>query len=417
MYKTIRGTKDILPEEALLWQEAESRARRIFAVYGYKEIRTPLLEEAELFNRSLGETTEIVQKQMFLIKRDSDTIALRPEGTASVVRAWLENHLDKQEHFSKLYYLGPMFRAERPQKGRLRQFHHIGCEAIGSLSAELDVEVISLLSRILGEIGVKDFELRINSLGCAEDKKRLSAALKKSLKERLKDLCEDCVERYQRNVLRILDCKKTECKEAVGKLDILDSYLCEECGSHFKSVLEGLSSSGIPYKMSNQLVRGLDYYTRTVFEATSDKLGSQDALAAGGRYDMLIKELGGDTEGAVGFALGVERAMLSMDGGFKIPNHQLQAYIIPLSRNARRACLNTLQALRNNNIISDMDYENRSLKANMRKANDIGARFALLVGDDEISNKSVAIKDMRSGTQESVAVDNLQRILKDKLGS
>ena len=288
MFKRVPGTKDILPDEVAVWQRLEEISRNIFSVYNYTEMRPPLIEEASLFNRSLGESAEIVQKQMFLIKNKEDLYALRPEGTASIVRAYIENNLDKTSGFVKLYYTGPMFRLERPQKGRLRQFHHIGCEAIGSMEANLDIEIISLANSLLKGYSIEGYKIKINSLGCSKDKKQLTAALHNALKDKLNKLCDDCKERFKTNVLRILDCKNEACVEAVKKLDIQNTYLCPECKDHFHKVKAGLDLLKINYEVTPHLVRGLDYYTRTVFEISHAGLGTQDAVGAGGRYDNLV---------------------------------------------------------------------------------------------------------------------------------
>ena len=311
MIKRVRGTQDILPQDSCSWQEVEEVARRIFSLYGYQEIRTPILEEASLFNRSLGETTEIIQKQMFQIRRDKDQLVLRPEGTASVVRAYLENHLDKKKAIAKFYYLGPMFRAERPQKGRLRQFHHLGIEAIGGLSPQLDVEVISLSDRLVKELGISNYQICLNSLGCSNDKIKLAQDLHQKLRANLSKLCADCQNRFKRNIFRILDCKNPGCQRVVSNLNLKQDYLCPACRSHFETVIQGLESINLNYQISPFLVRGLDYYTRTVFEIRHDQLGAQDAIGAGGRYDNLVGQLGGRASGAIGFAFGVERILLA----------------------------------------------------------------------------------------------------------
>ena len=265
MFKKVPGTKDILPEEVLYWRRIEELSRKVFSCYNYQEIRPPLIEEAGLFNRSLGTSSEIIQKQMFLIKSKEDLFALRPEGTASIVRSYIENNLDKTAKFVKFYYIGPMFRFERPQKGRLRQFNHIGCEAIGSLDPALDVEVISLADKLLNAYSITGYKIKIKNLGCDKDKKGLSAYLTNGLKDKLPKLCDDCKVRFKNNVLRILDCKNEACKEAVKGLDIKDAHICNECKAHFSKVKEGLDLLGVNYEIIPLLVRGLDYYTGTVF--------------------------------------------------------------------------------------------------------------------------------------------------------
>ena len=407
MFKRVPGTKDILPGEVLAWQELEEKAKQIFSLYNYKEIRPPLIEEASLFNRSLGESAEIVQKQMFLISNKDDLYCLRPEATASVVRAYIENNLHKQTGFVKFYYKGAMFRLERPQKGRLRQFHHLGCEAIGSGDPHLDTEVISLADNLLKAFGLKDYRIKINSLGCLKDKKELSIKLKNSLEAKLEKLCADCKIRFRNNPLRILDCKIESCQEIVRGLQIHDDYLCPECKAHFSKVRAGLEALNINYEISPLLVRGLDYYTRTVFEIAHKDLGAQDALGAGGRYDNLVKELGGPDLGAIGFALGVERVLLvAKSVGEEVLQNRL-VYIITLGEPAKSQGLKLLDKLRRAGITSDTDYENKSLKSALRLANDSGAPLVLIVGENELSKDVVTLKDMRLKEQKEVRYDDL----------
>jgi histidyl-tRNA synthetase len=411
MYNRIPGTKDILPQEVLEWQKLEEVARNVFYSYNYKEIRPPLIEDVSLFNRSLGQSSEIIQKQMFLINHGQDTYALRPEGTASIVRSYIENDLDKTAGFSKFYYMGPMFRLERPQKGRLRQFHHIGCEAIGAYDGYLDVEVISLADNLLKCFSIKDFNIKINSLGCVKDKLGLSETLNKSLKHKLNELCEDCNVRFKANILRVLDCKNEACQKVVRDLNIAETYLCGECKEHFEKVKHGLDALNIRYEVTPYLVRGLDYYTRTVFEISHKDLGAQDALGAGGRYDNLVKELGGPDLGAIGFAFGVERLLLvrKQELGDRAKN---LVYLITLGEEAKRLGVKILDELRKNSVYCDTDYEAKSLKGSMRAANDLGARFALIIGDDEIKNNTYTLKDMVLSTQKQVKPDELIKEVK-----
>ncbi len=414
MLNRIPGTRDLLPEEVLSWQELEEKSRRTFSIYSYKEIRTPLIESASLFNRSLGESAEIVQKQMFLIKNKEDLYALRPEGTASIVRAYIENNLDKTQRFRKFYYIGPMFRLERPQKGRLRQFHHIGCEAIGSLEPHLDVEVIALADNLLKEFSIKDYEIKINTLGSLNDKKNLTAILHKRLKAAFPGLCKECKARFKKNILRVLDCKNEECRRLVRDLEIDDAHLCPESRAHFDKVRQGLDALKINYKVLAQLVRGLDYYTHTVFEITHKDLGAQDALGAGGRYDNLVKELGGPDLGAIGFAFGTERLLIArgLQGVFGVKN---AVHIIVLGEQAKSYGLKLLDELRRNGIACDTDYENKSLKAAMRQANDLQARFVLIIGEDELKKNVITLKDMHLSSQEEVSGQDLIRTLKEKI--
>ena len=415
MFKRIPGTKDILPQESSSWQAVEVIARKIFSLYNYQEIRTPIIEDVSLFNRTLGATTEIVQKQMFLIHNQEDNYALRPEGTASIVRSYLENNLDKTCGFTKLYYIGPMFRLERPQKGRLRQFHHIGAEAIGSSSASLDIEVISLAKQLLQGFGITGYQIKINSLGCPKDKQSLSATLKKNLPEKLTQLCADCQRRAKNNVLRILDCKNKDCQKIVKTLNLQHTHLCPDCLRHFEEVKCGLTNLGIPFQITPQLVRGLDYYNRTVFEITHSDLGSQDALGAGGRYNNLVQELGGPELGAIGFAFGVERLLLVSFALKQHPPKKL-VYLITLGEAAKSAGIKILNQLRNAEISVDMDYLNKSLKGAMRAANDAGATFVLILGDNELEKNTLVLKDMSSGEQKQVKMQDFITEIKKTIG-
>ncbi|MCX5705229.1 MAG: histidine--tRNA ligase [Candidatus Omnitrophica bacterium] len=410
MYKRVAGTKDILPQEIALWQRIEDTARRIFSLYNYKECRPPLIEELSLFNRSLGEGTEIVQKQMFVIHNKDESYALRPEGTASIVRCYIENNLDKISGFQKLFYIGPMFRLERPQKGRLRQFHHIGCEVIGSREASLDVEILALADKLLKDFGIEGYEIKLNSLGCLEDKFKLSDFLRKELKSKISGLCADCQRRFDGNILRILDCKVDACREAVKNISLHDQHLCADCKTHFSRVRVGLDTLKIKYALTPLLVRGLDYYTGTVFEITHPDLGSQDSIGAGGRYNNLVKELGGPDVGAIGFAFGVERLLLTIKPKEETTTKNL-TFIITLGEKAKSYGIKLLNELRSQGITADTDYEGKSLKGAMRTANDLNAKFALIIGEDELNNGSVTIKNMVTSEQKEVKSDDLKREL------
>lgn len=414
MIKRIQGTRDILPEEISAWQRIEKISRSVFSLYNYCEIRPPLIEESALFNRTLGESAEIVQKQMFLVEKGRDSYALRPEGTASIARAYIENNLDKKFGLTKLYYLGPMFRRERPQKGRLRQFHHIGCEAIGSIEPELDIEIIALADALLKAYSIKDYQFKVNSLGCDKDKQKLSASLKQELKNKLPKLCPDCNTRFKKNVLRILDCKNEECIKIVRGLDLHTSHLCPECKSHFGAVKEGLDSLGLNYIIDPYLVRGLDYYTRTVFEIVHSGLGAQDALGAGGRYDNLIKELGGTPAGATGFAFGVERLLLA-SGACLAASERNLVYLITIGDEAKKQGPRLLAELRRAGVCADTDYEGRSLKGEMRRANDLKAKYVLIFGEDEIKEGIITLKDMSSSEQRRIKLNDLIEDLKNLL--
>lgn len=412
MLNRIPGTKDILPDEAQVWQKIEETGRKIFSSYNYREIRTPIIEQAGLFNRTLGETTEIVQKQMFLIPHAQECYALRPEGTASIARAYIENHLDKSGGFLKLYYLGPMFRLERPQKGRLRQFHHLGCEAIGSKDAQIDIEIIALAEAILLGLGIKGYTLELNTLGCAKDKKGLKELLGEKLKNKLQQLCPECIQRHERNILRILDCKNKTCQGIVSGLGIAYNHLCPDCLGHFELVKSGLDLLGIKYRINPLLVRGLDYYNRTVFEIKHPGLGSQDAIGAGGRYDRLIHELGGPDTPATGFAFGIERLLLLMDDA-QAPAAGGLVYMVALGEAAKKETMRIIFDLRRQGICADMDYHARSLKASLRHASSINAKYAALIGDDELKKETVTLKNMFSGEQQEIKIKDLARILQE----
>ena len=403
MLKALRGTKDILPSEVGLWQCIEKSARDIFAVYGYKEIRTPIIEEASLFIRSIGDTTDIVQKEMYVFTdRGGRNIALRPEATASIVRAYIENSLGQKEALSKLFYIGPMFRSERPQKGRQRQFYQLGVEAIGSDSAFIDVEVISLAVEFLKKIDITDFILKINTLGCDKDKKEIIEKYRKAVKPHLKSLCDECNQRYSKNVLRVFDCKNPECGKIVEKIRISDS-LCEDCFSHFEIVKKGLKDLKIDFEVDKKIVRGLDYYTKTVFEIVQKDLGAQDAICAGGRYNNLVKDMGGKDAPAIGFAFGIERLIMAMkeSSGSKAV---LDIFVATAGKTHQKAFI-FMDELRRKGLSCDMDYEDKSLKAQMRRAEKLGARFVVIFGEEEIKQDKVILKDMESGEQKEVGID------------
>lgn len=409
LFKSPRGTKDILPQESRIWRDIEEKARSVFSLFAYDEIRTPIIEESKLFSRSLGDLTDIVQKQMFLIKKDTDAFVLRPEATASIVRSYVEHTLYNVVSVSKFFYFGPMFRAERPQKGRLRQFHHIGGEAIGSYHPYVDAETIALATRLISSFGISGFEVALNTLGCLNDKKSFSLNLREKLQPHKKSFCEDCQARMTKNIFRVLDCKNKQCRDIVVSLHLGRAHICEDCDKHFDKVRAGLDLLGVNYQIDPFLVRGLDYYTRTVFEITHTNLGSQDALGAGGRYDHLVEELGGPARGAFGFALGFERLLLARGEGENLRGSaaSLDCYIIPLGDEASKACLKISQDLREGGIRADLDYLDGSLKSKMRRSDKSQARFSLIIGDDELVKGTGILKDMKTGEQEEVDLGQL----------
>jgi histidyl-tRNA synthetase len=422
-----RGTADILPAEMSVRQDIENTARQIFANYNYKEIQTPIFEETELFARSMGKTSDVVQKQMLNLQsqRKSDAedihtgeLSLRPEGTASVVRSYIENGLDRKENISKFFYIGPMFRGERPQKGRLRQFHQIGVEVIGPGAAHpyLDAEVIALNMGLLNAFGVKDFQLKLNTLGTLDNKGKIYELLLKKLKPRTKDLCNDCQERVERNVFRVLDCKNRSCQEIVKSIGLGYDWLDDESREYFEKVKKGLDVLGIKYQEMPSLVRGLDYYTHTVFEITGSSLGSQDAISAGGRYNHLVKQLGGPEVSAIGFALGVERTILAMGKDRQAAVIPPNVYIVALDERSFDRAFAILNILRGMDIPSDMSFRISSMKSQMRLADKTGARCVIIMGESELEREFVSLKDMETGNQEEVTIKNGDyAVLVDKL--
>lgn len=420
-YKSVRGTYDFNPQDTALFNNITQKARNIFSHFGYEEIILPILEEEAVFTRSVGETTDIVEKQIFRVSRrekeDSD-IVLRPEGTAQVVRYYLENSLYKQSDFYKFSYIGPMFRGERPQKGRLRQFHHIGAEAIGSNSVFLDAEIIALCLAVLDTIGIKDKTLNINTLGCVKDKEQYMQALRRDLEDKKNHLCGDCKRRLEKNPLRILDCKQEPCKRIVKEFHLGEAgqkHLCEGCKEEFANLLDLLKAAGIKYNYNPILVRGLDYYTNTVFEITSQSLGSQDAIGAGGRYNNLIKSLGGPDIPAIGFAFGIERIMLAF--GQKIETDTISVFVAAIGDAAKAEAYNILRDLRENGIPSDMDYCSKSLKAQMRYAQRRKANFVVMLGDDELKEGVAVIKNMNNSEQQKVKRNELLEVIRGYLAN
>lgn len=423
-----RGTADILPEAVTSWQAIEDSARKLLKTYNYREIRTPLFEETELFARSMGATSDVVQKQMLNLQpnqREGETgqsskmFSLRPEGTASIVRSYVENNFDRKEALTKLFYIGPMFRGERPQKGRLRQFHQLGVEAIGPNSASpyLDAEVISLSIALLKALGVSQYHLKINSLGSAEDKARFSKELRALLLNDRSKLCPTCQERLDRNVFRILDCKSKECQEIVKGLNLGTSFLSQESQQYYRKVKEALQSLQVAYEEVPTLVRGLDYYTQVVFEITSKNLGSQDALGAGGRYSGLVSELGGSEEvDGIGFSLGMERVLLAQDApAVSKEEKALDVFIVSLDELSFDKGFTLLHLLRQQGICGDISFKVSSLKSQMRLADKMAARFVILLGQDEIAKSVVTLKDMTTGEQEQVPYDRIIELLKGRI--
>lgn len=406
----IKGMNDILPGEVETWQFLEQAARRVFGLYGYSEIRVPVVEKTELFCRSIGETTDIVEKEMYTFFDKSDnSLTLRPEGTAPVMRSFIQNKLYAQDSVHKLFYMGPMFRYERPQKGRYRQFHQIGAEAIGVENPKIDAQVLAMLSHFFVEVGIDGVSLEINSLGCAECRPTYRATLTAFLEARLDSLCEDCRRRYHTNPLRVLDCKVPGCKEATAGAPSVLENLCGGCQTHFDQVQTHLNALGTPFRINPRMVRGLDYYTKTTFEMVTDRLGSQNAVAAGGRYDGLIADLGGPALPGIGFAMGVERLVLMLQE--KIAAARLELFVATMGEDADALGFSLMSRLQRRGVAAETEYEGKSLKAQLRRAGKLNARRVLIIGGDELSRGVVQLRDMDKGSQEELPLNGLEEQL------
>lgn len=403
----IKGMNDILPGEVEAWQFLEESARRVFTAFGYREIRVPVLEKTELFCRSIGETTDIVEKEMYTFTDKGGTsMTMRPEGTAPVMRAFIEHKLHTLDPVNKLYYLGPMFRHERPQKGRYRQFHQIGAEVIGLDDPKIDAQVLAMLSHFFTAVGIDGVTLQINSLGCPECRPTYRQALLDFLQSRLDQLCADCQRRTATNPLRALDCKVPGCVDAtVGAPAVVD-HLCAGCAIHFDAVRGHLLDLEVPFTVNPRMVRGLDYYTKTTFEMVTDRLGAQSAVAAGGRYDRLVADLGGPPLPGIGFAMGEERLALLL-GTRQETTPRPALFIATLGVDAERFGFRLLTRLQRQGIYAEMEYAGKSLKAQLRRADKLGAQQVLILGGDELARGIAQMRDMKNGTQEEVPLTGL----------
>ena len=384
------------------------------ALFNYREIRTPMFEQTSLFARSIGELTDIVSKEMYtFIDRSEESLTLRPEGTAAALRAYIQHSVGEQSALTKLYYIGPMFRQERPQAGRLRQFHQFGAEALGSSSPQLDAEMMLVALAVYRELGIEEFALNINSVGCEKCRPPYKERLVNELQNVRDKLSPESQARIGQNPLRVLDSKDEHDRELTRKVPLMKDHLCPECAGHFKEVQTLLQSSGTPFHIDGRLVRGLDYYTKTAFEITSTALGSQDALAGGGRYDILVEELGGKPTPGVGFAAGIERLIMVLAKAAKVqmPDTRPVLFIATNGAAAQRWAFAAANALRSKGFRVEIDYLQRSLKAQMREANRQETRFALVIGDTELQAKSAKLKSMQSGEEQSVALDEIERAL------
>lgn len=410
-----RGTKDILPDTVGDWNYVEGEIRELCRRFGYSEIRTPIFEHTELFQRGIGEGTDVVDKEMYTFTdRGERSITLRPENTASAVRAYLQNKLYAQSNLVKLFYIGSMFRYDRPQAGRMREFHQFGVEALGEANPAVDAEVILLAMNLLEGLGLKNLELSINSVGCPKCRSKYRTMLQDFFQDKLEDLCEDCRSRFERSPLRILDCKKDSDKPYMADAPKITDCLCEECADHFAKLKELLTSAGISFTHDPRLVRGLDYYTKTAFEIKYPPLGAQSAVAGGGRYDGLIEEMGGNPTPAVGFATGLERLLLALESQNLLPekNRSVDAYVVALGEAAQAEGFKLLNSLRQQGLSAAMDFAGRSMKAQMKQANKLGAKYSVILGEDEISEGVVMLRSMEDSSQAKVPMNQVAEKIK-----
>jgi histidyl-tRNA synthetase len=410
-FKAPEGTKDLVPGQLAAWHRLEEAARSCFRRFGYEEIRTPVFELEALFHKASGETTDIVEKEMFKFADSEGTgFALRPELTPGTIRALIEQNLLAKKNFWKVWYFGPAFRKERPQKGRYRQFTQLGVEAVGASDPLVDAETMILFAELLKTVGVSAWELRINSIGCGTCRGAYREALKAAIRPDLPGYCENCRRRFERNVFRILDCKVPGCAERSGRLPPAIDHSCAACREHLGTVETALKGAAVPYRVDPRIVRGLDYYTRTVYEFSSSALGSQNALAGGGRYDTLVKDMGGPEVGSVGFAAGAERILLAMGEG--APAAPPDFFAVALDGASRAELFRLVNDLRRAGLSGDMDFEGRSVKAQMRSANRSGAPTAILAAPEEFARGEVKLKDMKDGAERMVRIDRVAASLK-----
>ena len=412
----IKGINDILPNAVGKWQLVESVARRVFTNFGYQEIRIPILEKTELFARSIGESTDIVEKEMYTFPdRNGQLLTLRPEATASVVRAFIQHRLHLQPTMRKFYTIGPMFRHERPQKGRYRQFHQINVEVFAIDDPMVDAEVIYMLLVFLEELHIPDITLHINSMGCPDCRQPFRESLTSYLESVSAKLCSDCQRRKSTNPLRIFDCKVESCRQLVAEAPVLLDHLCDDCVDNFQSVKDHLTSLGVSYTIDPHMVRGLDYYNRTTFETITPHLGAQNAVGGGGRYDGLMKTLGGPDLSGTGFAIGMERLILLLDEQTDMETGPYRLFVACLGEEAQKRGFALVQELRIRDLFVEMDYESKSLKAQMRRADKLGATHVLILGEDELKKDSAVLRDMGAGTQEEIPMEGISKQLLSRL--
>ena len=410
-----KGTKDMLPRDAAAWHYVEQKARETAALFSFREIRTPMFEHTELFTRGVGETTDIVTKEMYTFEdKGGRSMTLRPEGTAGVARAFIENGLGQDVMPMKAYYLASVFRYERPQSGRLREHHQFGVELYGSSSPYADAEVISLAHTFLSSVGIGGLTLHLNSIGCKECRPKFNAALRGYIGDNLDRMCGKCRERFDKNPLRILDCKEEKCREIVKAAPSITDFLCDDCRAHFEQLQSILERQGVPFVVDASVVRGLDYYTRTVFEFVSEDIGAQGTVCGGGRYDGLVEEVGGKSTPAVGFGLGLERLLLVLQntGRLDAPRERADVYLAPLGERAAGEVPAIAAGLRRAGVSADYDMMGRGVKAQMKYADKSGARFVVVIGDNELESGTAVLKNMDTGEERSVALGDIAGALK-----
>ncbi|HPN39087.1 MAG TPA: histidine--tRNA ligase [Melioribacteraceae bacterium] len=415
MIKAVTGTKDILPDDIEKWYLVENLVREIFKLFNYKEIRTPVFEETALFSRGIGEATDIVSKEMYtFLDRSELSLTLKPEMTASVVRAFIEHSLDKKNNLNKLFYISPMFRQERPQAGRFRQFHQFGAEALGSNDPLLDAEMIIMAYTVFKNLGLKNVNVKINSLGEPNSREIYKKELHNYLSDKIEKLSEDSKRRIDINILRIFDSKELQDIEIMKNAPVLLSYIDEQSLNQFEEVKKCLLNNNIPFEVDTTLVRGLDYYTNTTFEVVSGSVGSQSALCGGGRYNLLIEQLGGKPTPGVGFAAGIERLLLACENEncLNLPNEKIDVYVVRLDNELKHEAYNLCLRFRSKGIISETDYAGRSIKAQMREANKYGSKFVLFLGGDEYKQNKVVLKNMYNSEQTNFDLNEMEQIEK-----
>ena len=408
LIKKPKGTKDILPEEVYKWKYIENAFSNLCSIFGYKQIRTPVFEYTELFQRGVGESTDIVQKEMYTFTdKGGRSITLRPEGTAGIVRSYIENGMDSYQKPIKLFYNVSAYRYENVQKGRYREFNQMGVEVFGAKSPDIDVEIIGMIQRFLDEIGIENVKLNINNIGCPKCREKYNQKLKEYVKPHLDKMCSDCQKRYEKNPLRIIDCKIESCKKITKNAPALLDYICDECSKHFEGVKSGLENIGVEYYVDKNIVRGLDYYTKTVFEFVSDNVGTQGTICAGGRYDDLIKQCGGPQTPGIGFAIGTERLLMEIENSkFTIPEDEpIDVFIASIGKKADLYAEKMVFELRNMGIRAEKDLMERSLKAQLKYAGKINCRYYLVFGENEISSKKAVIKNMITKNEKEIKID------------